>query len=187
MTNGPPLPQLLNSRDRQRLQQYTDALAFYDGKQWPAADPRTRSSRHLTLNYVKTIINKTSTYVMQGATINAIPHSESQEHVTAAAAVEAYLANLTDANGLARLDLVTEVDAAVLGDAAYKATWDTTEQRVAITAPDVRGLFPWPHPTDPTRFTRVAHRYTLPRQDVIALWGIAPPDKTAEVVEDWTH
>src|SRR3989304_4994216 len=86
MTNGPPLPQLLNSRDRQRLQQYTDALAFYDGKQWPAADPRTRSSRHLTLNYVKTIINKTSTYVMQGATINAIPHSESQEHVTAAAA-----------------------------------------------------------------------------------------------------
>jgi len=186
MPPTPPLPQLLKNRDRDRLQQYTDALAFYEGKQWPAADPRTRSARRLTLNYVKTIINKTSTYVMQGARINAIPHSDSTEDVAAAAAVEAYLAQATDDNGLARLDLVTEVDAAVLGDAAYKVTWDPAEERVAVTAPDVRGLFPWPHPTDPTRYTRVAHSYTLPREDVIALWGIAPRDKTAPIIEDWT-
>ena len=186
MADTTPLPQLLKNRDRDRLQQYTDALAFYEGKQWPAADPRTRSARRLTLNYVKTIINKTSTYVMQGAAINAIPQSDSEEHVAAAAAVEQYLAALATDNGLTRLDLVTEVDAAVLGDAAYKVTWDPAEERVAITAPDVRGLFPWPHPTDPTRYTRVAHRYTLPREDVIALWGIAPRDKTAEVIEDWT-
>ncbi|HLB26023.1 MAG TPA: phage portal protein [Dehalococcoidia bacterium] len=186
MPPTPPLPQLLKNRDRDRLQQYTDALAFYEGKQWPAADPRTRSARRLTLNYVKTIINKTSTYVMQGAAINAIPQSDSEEHVAAAAAVEQYLAALATDNGLTRLDLVTEVDAAVLGDAAYKVTWDPAEERVAITAPDVRGLFPWPHPTDPTRYTRVAHRYTLPREDVIALWGIAPRDKTAEITEDWT-
>ena len=186
MPPTPPLPKLLKNRDRDRLQQYTDALAFYDGKQWPAADPRTRSARRLTLNYVKTIINKTSTYVMQGARINAIPHSDSTEDVAAAAAVEAYLAQATDDNGLARLDLVTEVDAAVLGDAAYKITWDPAEERVAVTAPDVRGLFPWPHPTDPTRYTRVAHSYTLPREDVIALWGIAPRDKTAPIIEDWT-
>ncbi|HLB26888.1 MAG TPA: phage portal protein [Dehalococcoidia bacterium] len=186
MPPTPPLPKLLKNRDRDRLQQYTDALAFYDGKQWPAADPRTRSARRLTLNYVKTIINKTSTYVMQGARINAIPHSDSTEDVAAAAAVEAYLAQATDDNGLARLDLVTEVDAAVLGDAAYKVTWDPAEERVAVTAPDVRGLFPWPHPTDPTRYTRVAHSYTLPREDVIALWGIAPRDKTAPIIEDWT-
>src|SRR3990170_388466 len=181
-----PLPQLLKNRDKDRLSQYTDALAFYEGKQWPAADPRTRTARRLTLNYVKTIINKTSTYVMQGATINAIPLSDGPADITAAAAVETYLAELADNNGLARLDLVTEVDAAVLGDAAYKVTWDPTEERVAVTAPDVRGLFPWPHPTDPTRYTRVAHRYTLPRDDVIALWGVAPRDKTAEITEDWT-
>jgi len=186
MTNGPPLPQLLKNRDKDRLAQYTDALAFYEGKQWPAADPRTRSARHLTLNYVKTIVSKTSTYVMSGATVNAIPRSDGPEDIAAAAAVEAYLSELADNNGLARLDLVTEVDAAVLGDAAYKVTWDTAEERVAVTAPDVRGLFPWPHPTDPTRYTRVAHRYTLPREDVIALWGIAPRDTTAEVIEDWT-
>src|SRR3989337_2159966 len=186
MPPTPPLPQLLKNRDRDRLQQYTDALAFYEGKQWPAADPRTRSARRLTLNYVKTIINKTSTYVMQGATVNAIPASGGPEDIAAAAAVEAYLAELALNNGLARLDLVTEMDAAVLGDAAYKVTWDTAEERVAVTAPDVRGLFPWPHPTDPTRYTRVATRYTLPREDVIALWGIAPRDKTAEVIEDWT-
>ena len=186
MPPTPPLPQFLKNHDRDRLAQYTDALAFYDGKQWPAADPRTRSARRLTLNYVKTIVSKTSTYVMKGATINAIPRSDGPEDITAAAAVEAYLAELALNNGLARLDLVTEVDAAVLGDAAYKVTWDTAEERVAVTAPDVRGLFPWPHPTDPTRLTRVAHRYTLPRQDVIDLWGIAPRDKTAEIIEDWT-
>ena len=186
MPPTPPLPQLLKNRDKDRLSQYTDALAFYEGKQWPAADPRTRSARRLTLNYVKTIINKTSTYVMQGATVNAIPRSDGPEDIAAAAAVEAYLAELALNNGLARLDLVTEMDAAVLGDAAYKITWDPAEERVAITAPDVRGLFPWPHPTDPTRYTRVAHRYTLPREDVIALWGIAPRDATAVITEDWT-
>src|SRR3972149_354627 len=151
MPPTPPLPQLLKNRDRDRLQQHTAAPAFDEGKQWPAADPRTRSARRLTLNYVKTIINKTSTYVMQGAAINAIPQSDSEEHVAAAAAVEQYLAALATDNGLTRLDLVTEMDAAVLGDAAYKITWDPAEERVAITAPDVRGLFPWPPPTDPTR------------------------------------
>ena len=124
MAETTPLPQLLKNRDRDRLQKYTEALDFYNGKQWPAADPRTRNARRLTLNYVKTIINKTSTYVMAGATINAIPHSDSDEHVAAAAAVEAFLTEVADANGLARLDLVTEIDAAVLGDAAYKVTWD---------------------------------------------------------------
>src|SRR3972149_3196621 len=186
MPATPLLPQLLKNRDKDRLGQYTDALAFYEGKQWPAADPRTRSARRLTLNYVKAIVNKTSTYVMKGATLNAIPRSDGPKDIAAAAAVETYLSDLADNNGLARLDLVTEVDAAVLGDAAYKVTWDTAEERVAVTAPDVRGLFPWPHPTDPTRYTRVAHRYTLPHQDVINLWGIAPRDKTAEIVEDWT-
>jgi len=186
MPPTPPLPQLLKNRDKDRLAQYTDALTFYEGKQWPAADPRTRTARRLTLNYVKTIVNKTSTYTLKGATVNTIPRSDGPEDIAAAAAVEAYLADLALNNGLARLDLVTEVDAAVLGDAAYKVTWDTAEERVAVTAPDVRGLFPWPHPTDPTRYTRVAHRYTLPREDVIALWGIAPRDKTAEITEDWT-
>src|SRR3990170_3594878 len=186
MPATPPLPQLLKNRDKDRLGQYTDALAFYEGKQWPAADPRTRSARRLTLNYVKAIVNKTSTYVMKGATLNAIPRSDGPKDIAAAAAVETYLSDLADNNGLARLDLVTEVDAAVLGDAAYKVTWDTAEERVAVTAPDVRALFPWPHPTAPTRYTRVAHRYTLPREDVIALWGVAPRDKTAEITEDWT-
>jgi len=186
MTDQTPLPHLLKNRDRDRLQQYTSALAFYEGKQWPAPEARTRSVRRLTLNYAKAIVNKTATFTMKGAAVNASPRSDSDEDIAAAAAVEHYLAELAHNNGLARLDLVTEIDAAVLGDAAYKVTWDTAEERVAITAPDVRGLFPWPHPTDPTRFTRVAHRYTLPREDVIALWGIAPRDKTAEIIEDWT-
>src|SRR3989304_5322245 len=115
MTDQTPLPPLLKNRDRDRLQQYTSALAFYEGKQWPAPEARTRSVRRLTLNYAKAIVNKTATFTMKGAAVNACPH-----------------------------------------------------------------------PPAPPRFPRVAHRHTPPREDVIALWGIAPRDKTAEIIEDWT-
>src|SRR3989304_76938 len=134
MPPPPPLPQLLKNRDRDRLQQYTDALAFYEGKPWPAPDPRTRSARRRPPNYVQTISH----------------NNPPSRHPRAP-----------------RRALATRAHPAVLGDAAYKATWDPAEERVAITAPDVRGLFPWPHPTDPTRYTRGAHQYTLPREDAI--------------------
>lgn len=180
-----PLPVLLKNRDKPRLDAYRAALAFYGGAQWPGARATTRL-RRLTVNYVRAIVQKTTSYVLKGAAVSIQPHSDSDEHTQAAAAAEAVLQEISDSNSLPRLDQVTETDAAVLGDGAYKLSWDPHELRVAITAPDVAGLFPWPHPTDPTRFSRVAHRYQLPAADCFATWGIAPRKDPTSIIEHWT-
>src|SRR3972149_4442641 len=143
-----PLPVILRDRDKPRLAAYRAALAFYGGAQWPGLRATTRL-RRLTVNYVRAIILKTSSYVLKGAAVSIQPHSDSDEHTQAAAAAEPVLQEISDNNSLPRLDQVTEIDAAVLGDGAYKLAWDPLQLRVAITAPDVAGAFPWPHPTPP--------------------------------------
>jgi len=45
-----------------------------------------------------------------------------------------------EANNLDQLEFDNEIDCSVLGNAAYKVTWDPAEKRVRISAPDVRGL-----------------------------------------------
>ena len=76
----------------------------------------------------------------------------------------------------------------MLGDAAYKVTWDAVEERVRISAPDVQGLFAWWLADDPSRVWRVASRYTLAGDESAALLDI-PSSTTAErsVIEVWTN
>ena len=89
-------------------------------------------------------------------------------------------------------DFETEVDTAVLGDGAFKVTWDEREQRVVVTAPDVQGLFAWWVGDDVRRLSRVASRYRLPADETVARLGHAPrtiggrTPSTVEVVEVWT-
>jgi len=182
MTTPTPLPQQLKSRDKERLSAYKTALDFYQGNQWPGLRRNTKL-RRLTVNYVRAIVGKTTAYVLKGNTVGVQPRGRSD---VAAAAAELALRDVANDNALARLDHVTELDTAVLGDGAYKVTWDPTEERVVVTAPDVAGLFVWPHPADPMRFQRAAHRYQLPAADVIRTWGINPKNDPAWVTEDWT-
>src|SRR3989304_3740417 len=83
-----PLPPPPPPRDRPRLAAYRAALAFYGGAQWPGARATTRL-RRLTVNYVRAIVLKTSSYVLKGAAVSIQPHSDSDEHTQAAAAPEA--------------------------------------------------------------------------------------------------
>ncbi|MEK7248479.1 MAG: phage portal protein, partial [Chloroflexota bacterium] len=69
------------------------------------------------------------------------------------------------------LDFDNEVDCSVLGDAAYKVTWDETARRVRVTAPDVQGLFVWPHAGDHSRYWKVASRYILSHEEAEATIG----------------
>ncbi len=62
----------------------------------------------------------------------------------------------------------------MLGDAAYKVWWDTTEARVRITAPDVRGLYVWPCAGDHPRFWKVASRYALSHEEAESTFGSLP-------------
>ena len=95
-------------------------------------------------------------------------------------------------NDLARLDLETEVDTAVLGDGAYKVTWDADGERVVVAAPDVQGLYAWWVGDDVRRLWRVAARYDLTAEELGVRFGLRPRARaghtpaTAEVVEVWT-
>ena len=182
-----PLPQQLRDRDKPRLADYVAALDFYNGRQWATVrNAQTTRLRRLTINYIRAITDKTSSFVMAGAAIGVHPTSETEDALIAAAGAEQVLADIAANNSLPRLDLVTEVDTAVLGDGAYKVTWDPETETVNITAPDMSGIYPWPHPTDPSRFRRVAQRYQLPAEDIFARWLIAPKHNPAWVIEDWT-
>jgi hypothetical protein len=80
----------------------------------------------------------------------------------------------------------------VLGDAAFKVTWDPLERRVRVSAPDVQGLFVWWLGDDLSRVWRVASRYELSPEEVeVAFPATGRPAPRArrprvEVVEGWT-
>jgi hypothetical protein len=90
------------------------------------------------------------------------------------------------ANNLEQLDLETEIDCAVLGDACYKVIWDPIEKQVKVTAPDIQGIYAWCSGDDISRVWRIASRYRLEAEEVELAYNVTPRNKTATVVELWT-
>jgi len=180
-----PLPQRLTTLDSERMRAYRANLEFYQGRQW--AESQRRRERRLTFNYARTIIEKTASYTMSGLTSVVDPADGSPEAAEAARRSEQALRDVYDANALDQLDFDNEIDCSVLGDAAYKVTWDTVEDRVRVSAPDVQGLHAWWLADDPSRVWRVASRYTLAGDESAALFDV--PSSTAaerDVIEVWT-
>ncbi len=181
-----PLPAQLNKRDPARLRDYKTFLAFYERGASPRRHPHT-TLREVIPQYPKATTLKTASYVQAGFQVSVQPLGDAQE--TAARAAELALDEIALNNQLDLLDYASEIDASVMGDGCFRVTWDPIENRVAIIAPDVAGIFPWVDPLDPMRFRRVAHRYRLSSADIIATWPdiVTPPRNDPEtVVEDWT-
>jgi len=126
-----PLPQQLARLDVSRLRAYRENLDFYHGQQW--LEPRRRE-RRLTFNYAKTIVEKTASYVISGFSSLVDPVDGSPEELERARRAERVLQEAQDANNLDQLDYDNEIDCSVLGDAAYKVTWDAREERVRVSA-----------------------------------------------------
>jgi hypothetical protein len=187
---GPSLPEELARRDQARLRAYRANLAFYRGQQWTG--PARRRERRLVFNYARALIDKTASYLMSGGVGFVVdPDDASPPAAERARRAERALAAVAEANNLAQLDLDTEIDASVLGDGAYKVTWDAAEGRVRVTAPDVQGLFAWWAGDDPGRVWRVASRYTLASEEVALLYGGAALRRASgrrehTLVEAWT-
>ena len=110
---------------------------------------------------------------------------------------EQALREVAEQNNLSQLDFDTEIDAAVLGDGAFKVTWDAIERRVRVSSPDVQGLFVWWLGDDVSRIWRVASRYHLSEEEVAMTFpafaerSSARSRKTGrsrriDVVEVWT-
>ena len=194
MANSLTLPQQIARSDSARLRAYAELLSFYQGDQWPG--PLRRRERRLTFNYAKAFIEKAASYLMSGMHAVVDPEDGSPEEAERARRAEHVLQEVAEQNNLAQLDFDTEIDAAVLGDGAYKVTWDPLERRVRISAPDVQGLFVWWLGDDVSRIWRVASRYELAPDEVeIAFGPVATSGRRSssasrrgrvEVVEGWT-
>ena len=156
----PPFPVTLQRMDEDRMRRYRENLDFYEGRQWEGR--ARRGERRLTFNYARAFVDKITSYLLEGASIQVEARDgDSPEGRARARTAETALREVESANGLAQLDFETELDCAVLGDAAYRVTWDAAEGTVRITAPDVQGIFAWRVPDDPARVVAVASQYRL--------------------------
>jgi len=174
-------PSSLNRLDTIRLAAYKTNLDFYSGTQWQT----TSRHRQLVFNYAKASVDKITSFLMQGLTFACFPGDDTDELKGRVKQAEQLLHQVYDQNNLQQLDYETEIDAAVLGDACYKVTWDTDQKRIRITAPDVSGIFAWWLGDDTSRVWRVASRYTL-TQDELSILYRHTADKQATITELWT-
>ena len=176
------LPQLLNNTDTERLSGYAKNLKYYAGEIPQAQGQLIRGARPVSFNYVKAFIDKATSYLMgnMSFTINEAANPE------AAARAEAALRQVYLYNNLDMLDMDTETDCAILGDACYKVIWDAAGKRVRITAPDAQGLWAWTRGDDINEISRVITRYTLQPDALLKLHGYQA-ETEAQVIEDWTE
>jgi hypothetical protein len=193
---GPGIVDQIARRDGARLRVYRENLAFYRGQQW-LGQPRRRD-RRLVFNYARAIVHKTASYLMSGLSFAVDPLDGTTEAQEAARRAERALGAVYGENGLEQLDFDSEVDTSVLGDGAFKVTWDAIERRVRVSAPDVQGLFAWWAGDDVSRLLRVASRYRLGDDEARMLYGPGLVDRAAgpgrtrapraqhTVVEVWT-
>jgi hypothetical protein len=170
--------------DMERMKNYRELLDFYYGRQWEGK--AKYNERRLTFNYARVFIEKVTSYLMAGVGFTVEPAEDSAKARENARKAEAVLNRVYNDNYLEQLDLETEIDGAVLGDACYKVIWDAAEKKVRVTAPDIQGIYAWSLGDDTSRLWRIASRYQLSRDEVEYLYGVKPANKIATVIELWT-
>jgi len=178
------IPVQLARLDLDRIRGYQELLDFYHGRQWEGRE--RRGERRLIFNYAKVFIDKITSYLMSGINFAVDAVEDSDEARARAQKAETALYQVYEDNNLEQLDLETEIDCAILGDACYKVIWEATEKKVKVTAPDVQGIYAWWLGDDTVRVWRVASKYTLSAEESELLYQVKPRGKTAIVVELWT-
>jgi hypothetical protein len=108
-----------------------------------------------------------------------------------AAAGEAYLYQIYDANDLEAVDLACALNAAVLGDGVYKVYWDAGQQRVRVMNVDPSTCFLRWQSDDCTELQCVDCGYTLDADAARDRYGVSIPTggplaARVPVLESWT-
>jgi hypothetical protein len=153
----------LNRIDIERLRGYRELLDFYYGRQWQGRE--RWGEKRLIFNYAKVFVDKVTSYLMSGINFAVDAVGDSDEAKDKARRAEAALRQVYEDNNLEQLDLDTEIDGAILGDAGYKVIWDSEAKKVRVTAPDVQGIYAWWLGDDTSRIWRVASRYSLSAEE----------------------
>ena len=179
------IPSQITRLDLDRIKGYRELLDFYYGRQWQSRE--RRGERRLIFNYAKVFIEKMTSYLMTGINFAVDPVEDSDEARARARRAVVALYKVYEENRLEQLDLETEIDCAVLGDACYKVIWDTADKKVRVTAPDIQGVYAWCSGDDTSHVWRVASRYRLTAEEAELLYGLKPKSKTATVTELWTE
>jgi hypothetical protein len=177
-------PADLVRRDNERMRRYKDMLDIYQGAQWQGRE--RVGEKRLTFNYARVIIDKMTSYLMSGTKVVVDPADESPEARQKARRAELLLQAVSENNGLEQLDFETEVDCAVLGDAAYKVVWDVERNEVRVTAPDIQGIYIWASADDINGMWRIASKYEIDNDSAKALYGLKPRGKSSTIIELWT-
>jgi len=167
------------------MKAYRNCLDFYHGIQWEGHP--LRSEKRLTFNYSKVFIDKVSSYLISGINFCIDPLTGSPEDKEKSRQAEAALMRVHADNRLTELDMETEVDCAILGDAVYKVIWDPGSRKVRVTAPDVQGIYAWWSGDDISRVWKIASRYQLTSEEIEMLYNVKPASKTASLIEVWTE
>jgi len=178
------IPAQLNRLDSDRTRSYKELLDFYHGRQWEGRE--RYGERRLIFNYAKVFIDKITSYLMSGINFAVDAAEDSDKAQDRAQKAEAALYRVYEDNNLEQMDLETEIDCAILGDACYKVIWDATEKKVRVTAPDIQGIYAWWLGDDTSQLWRVASRYSLSAEETGLLYQVKPRGKSATVVELWT-
>ncbi len=179
------IPAQLNRLDLDRIRKYQELLDFYHGQQWEGQE--RRREKRLIFNYARVFVDKITSYLMAGINFAVEPGEDSEGARERARRAEAALYRVYADNNLEQMDLETEIDCAILGDACYKVIWDAEGKKVRVTAPDVQGIYAWWLGDDTSRLWRVASRYRLSAEEVEFLYNVKPKGRAATVTELWTE
>ncbi len=170
--NENPISMQLIHRDSDRIRGYKELLDFCHGLHWESRE--RRGEKRLTFNYTKVFIDKVTSYLMSGMKFAVSAAQDSEEARANARRAEQALYQVYEENNIDQLDFKTEIDCAILGDASYKVIWDSEQNQVRVTAPDVQDIHAWWLGDDVSRVWRVASKYTLTAEETELLYRIKP-------------
>lgn len=180
----------LDSQDSPRMNHYREMLDFYNGRQWQGR-PRAGETR-LVFNYARVLVRKAASYLMPAPVIfNVLPaDGESAMANDTVRLAERALNAVYAGHDQHTIDFQSALDAAVLGDGAFKITWSARRNMPLIAPVDPATLWAFWEPDNPNEVYRVLQRYQLSADETVRLFGIAPlvdrgPSSRVTVVEDW--
>jgi hypothetical protein len=196
--------------DDVRLQRYRRFVDFDNGKH--DVGRLGFGQAPVVANYARVFVRKGASYLFPEPVAIAVDApDDSPAAATAVAQIEAALLHVARENDLAAADLATAIDAGVLGDGAFKVTWQGSQQRAAgsrqygpesaasrplaaarsvrIVPVDVQTLFVESAPDDVRRMRVVRQVRVVPRTAAEVTYNVALIAGTTEnvtVVEEWS-
>lgn len=183
MTHGWPTGTRTPADDA-RLQRYADYTAFADG--WQQSGQKHHA---FTLNYARTLLRKTVSYIFSGPvgiSIAAEPTAEDRANQA-----EQVLLAWRNTLGLTRLDIALATDALIQGDAAMKVTWNHDTNLPNVVPVDPAALTVQTAPDNPRQVTELRHLYRATPRQLRDQFNIRfdqtiDPDMPIPTMEAWT-